>query len=138
MIWNVKNSNIQIFTIWRIWNTDNFQLGLMLLVNHVAQAMGFIFSPCRLASIRVEKTFDDTCLAIAIVRLFTFLAAFSWKLMDHICIHFLVTKVGNLNFRIIQIWHECFNSSWTYTFMFLNSSFRNSMSSSSTWKNITD
>ena len=81
----------------------NFQLALMLLVNHVAQAMGFILSPCRLASISVEKTFDDTCLAIAIVRLFTFLAAFSWKLMDHICIHFSVTKVGNLNYRIIQI-----------------------------------
>ena len=81
----------------------NFQLALMLLVNHIAQAMGFILSPCRLASIRVEKTFDDTCLAIAIVRLFTFLAAFSWKLMDHICIHFSVTKVGDLNYRIIQI-----------------------------------
>ena len=65
----------------------------MLLLNHVAVGLGFLFSPCRLASIEEEHVFEDTCIGLAAAQLFTFLAAFSWKFLDHVCIHFTVTKV---------------------------------------------
>ena len=67
----------------------------MLFLNHLAIALGFVISPCRLRSISEEKTFENMCLVLSSIRLFTIFASFSWKILEHVYIQFGVAKVRN-------------------------------------------
>ena len=65
----------------------------MLMFGHLTQMAGFMISPCRVFPMKNEDLFEKVCLGLATGQFFTFIAAFSWKFLDHICIHFTITKV---------------------------------------------
>ena len=65
----------------------------MLMFGHLTQMAGFMISPCRVIPMKNEDLFENVCLGLATGQFFTFIAAFSWKFLDHICIHFTITKV---------------------------------------------
>ena len=66
----------------------------MLMLGHLTQMAGFIISPCRLYPMQDESVFENVCLGLATGQLFTFVGAFTWKFLDHICIHLTITRVG--------------------------------------------
>ena len=65
----------------------------MLMFGHLVQMAGFMISPCRTFPIQNETLFEYVCIGLATAQLFSFIAAFTWKFLDHICIHLSITRV---------------------------------------------
>ena len=89
-----------------------FQISILLLLNHMAIGLGYMISPCHSWSIKDETVFENTCMALTTAQLFTFIAAFSWIALDHICIHFVVAQVRhNL---MMNIWLRKYLYKWCF------------------------
>ena len=82
------------------------------MLGHLTQMAGFIISPCRLYPMQDETVFENVCLGLATGQLFTFIGAFTWKFLDHICIHLTITRVGissNFHYKTVFIEGNVYN-----------------------------
>ena len=70
-----------------------FNLCLNLALNHVALGLGFLVSPCRLLSIQNKPTFVTTCLALSTIQMGSYVALFTWILVQHIYLQVCAANV---------------------------------------------